>query len=511
MKITYIFSLAFIVTFATSIFLFAEIEVERKKLNQNVKSVTIQIGDKISKESLSLGFKLENFTTTFSQKLYEFNKTAMSEGQLLNNLTETYEEKLDKTITKINKTINEETKSVNDKVLNLTTNVGNYVNTTTDQFNSQGSLMAFQFAGTFTILGVLIFMYHTSIHMRHFNEPFVQRKILAMLWMVPIYCITSFCSLVFVSAEGYLAIVKDFYEGYCIYMFLSFLIAVLGRGNRVALVSLLAKHGDRLKPPIHFFGLCGKTHYENNREKANAALWQYQIAALQFVFLRPITSICMVTANAVIDKDISIWNFRYPQFYINLVMNISVFLAFSGLLRFYHAVRDELEWCQPFPKFLCIKGVVFMTFWQGLVISLIANSLFEDDVEGGKNWSLKAQNFLICLEMFFFSVVHLYVFPPEEWEEGYRPAEAVRRKFGDNIALRDFVQDVKTVLKSSTKRKKSSRGEESNLSRAEEKVNTLYQFEDEDDLTFINRIMKEADGLKLEEEKEIKGSEYEII
>jgi len=283
MKITYIFSLAFIVTFATSIFLFAEIEVERKKLNQNVKSVTIQIGDKISKESLSLGFKLENFTTTFSQKLYEFNKTAMSEGQLLNNLTETYEEKLDKTITKINKTINEETKSVNDKVLNLTTNVGNYVNTTTDQFNSQGSLMAFQFAGTFTILGVLIFMYHTSIHMRHFNEPFVQRKILAMLWMVPIYCITSFCSLVFVSAEGYLAIVKDFYEGYCIYMFLSFLIAVLGRGNRVALVSLLAKHGDRLKPPIHFFGLCGKTHYENNREKANAALWQYQIAALQFV------------------------------------------------------------------------------------------------------------------------------------------------------------------------------------------------------------------------------------
>jgi hypothetical protein len=31
-----------------------------------------------------------------------------------------------------------------------------------------------------------------------------------------------------------------------------------------------------------------------------------------------------------------------PKFYLVMVQNVSVFLAFSGLLKFYHAVRDEI-------------------------------------------------------------------------------------------------------------------------------------------------------------------------
>jgi hypothetical protein len=34
--------------------------------------------------------------------------------------------------------------------------------------------------------------------------------------MSPIYAVTSFLSLVFPVADGYLAVIKDFYEGACV-------------------------------------------------------------------------------------------------------------------------------------------------------------------------------------------------------------------------------------------------------------------------------------------------------
>ena len=34
-----------------------------------------------------------------------------------------------------------------------------------------------------------------------------------------------------------------------------------------------------------------------------------------------------------------------------------------GLIFFYHTLKDELSGLKPLPKLLCIKAVVFFTFW----------------------------------------------------------------------------------------------------------------------------------------------------
>jgi len=179
--------------------------------------------------------------------------------------------------------------------------------------------------------------------------------------MSPIYSLTSWLSLVLPKYEGYLSIVKDFYEAYVVYQFLSFLISVLGAGDRNKVVELLAKHASHLEPPVRICGWCrGKYPFTSNRALANAVLLQCQVFAMQFVFLKPLTAIAMFTCNKLnyYGEGTGPSDYRSPQFWILIVQNISVFMAFSGLIKFYHAVQDDLAWCRPFPKFLCIKGIV---------------------------------------------------------------------------------------------------------------------------------------------------------
>lgn len=359
---------------------------------------------------------------------------------------------LNVTITDLNTTV----EKVQEDVEHTAQEVNNNIST-------QNSLLAYQFAGTFAVLGSLISLWHIASHLRNLYAPEVQRKIVAILWMVPIYSISSWLSLVFVNAADFLVLFKDIYEAYCIYCFLSFLISILGRGDRNVVIEVLANRADLLLSPWRFptsFCCCQPTtQFQNDRDKAEAVLDQCQLFCMQFVFLRPLTTIAMIVSDRFHEE--SSWDPLYPQFYINVLTNISIFFAFTGLIRFYHVIKEDLNWCHPFRKFLSIKAIVFMTFWQGVAISFIAHAIVVNQ-DGNDNpnmrrdvlgWSKQAQAFVICLEMFVFAIIHFFVFPVEEWEPGYREKEKRRIKatFGDSLALKDFVQDVKMVMKSRSK------------------------------------------------------------
>jgi len=388
-------------------------------------------------------------------------------------------DKLAGTLETLNKAVERAQVEIQAEVEQVKGEVNEYVRTTQDQFSMENSFMIYQLAGTFVLIGSLISMWHMTAHLRKFNQPMVQvsnrlfdkiclrllstqshsqRKILAILWMCPIYAITSWLSLVFVGMSDYLGVIKDLYEAYIIYMFLAFLIAVLGKGDRAVAVNTLALHADHLKPPM---SVCGNRYFESARDKADAVLLQCQVFAMQFVLFKPLCSITrLFLEKEGVAQKLSHYDFRSPFFYVLIVENLSVFFAFMGLLKFYHAAEEDLAWCRPFPKFLCIKGVVFMTFWQGLAISILANtpslttnsSATITEITTRENeediWAAQAQNFLICLEMLIFSVSHFFAFPTAEWTDGYRRTENKSGKFGDNMALNDFLQDLKLVLSS---------------------------------------------------------------
>ncbi len=248
--------------------------------------------------------------------------------------------------------------------------------------------MVYQLAGTFTLLGCLISAWHMTSHLRAFNKPFVQRKVLAILWMCPIYSVTSWLSLVAPGPlEGYLGILKDMYEAYVIYTFLSFCIAVIGGGDRDAVVGKLARGHDELRRPLSapvprwlVDAVCccrclcpsrRKAYSDDGATRrtqiADDVLLQCQVCAMQFVFLRPLLTAALFVLKKMryrgpmfgrlpfgIDDGYNpdsgagggggAMDYRSPQFYIVILQNASVFLAFSGLLNFYHAVQEDLKW-----------------------------------------------------------------------------------------------------------------------------------------------------------------------
>lgn len=228
-----------------------------------------------------------------------------------------------------------------------------------DKVEQEQNITIFQMASTFTLLTCLITCFHIYSHLTNFCKPEIQRKIIAILWMSPIYSVTSCLSLIVPSADGYLSVIKDCYEAYVIYQFLSFLIYALGNGDRDAAVVVLSRHADHLKRPTQ----CLSYHpppESSNLAMAKAVLTECQVLAMQFVLVRPLTSILHFLVETFVDEapEEERYSFLYnPSFYISMVTNVSVFFAFNGLLKFYHAVANDLEWIRPFRKFLSIKGI----------------------------------------------------------------------------------------------------------------------------------------------------------
>lgn len=297
-------------------------------------------------------------------------------------------------------------------------------------------------------------------HLRHYQNPEVQRRIMAVLWMVPIYGFTSWLSLVFPKKEQYFGIVRDAYEAYAVYTFIGLLIAVLAEGKGLPHVVERIKHHvitereavieakkvglrnlpkEHIKPP---FPCC----YRNNqpREVASAWLYQCQMMAMQFVYSKPLLTVIplLLKVTGAYRNDIPAYSdntihWDSMQLYIMLAQNVSVFIAFYGLLSFYHGTEKDLEWCDPWPKFLCIKGVVFATFWQSVGIQFMSSMGLVDE-----RTAVQIQNLLICIEMLLASLAHFYIFPYQEWQIGYQKQRETGIRLRDTLAISDFVKDM---------------------------------------------------------------------
>jgi hypothetical protein len=96
-----------------------------------------------------------------------------------------------------------------------------------------------------------------------------------------------------------------------------------------------------------------------------------------------------------------------------------------SLIQFYVQTRAHLAPYHPFIKVLAIKLVVFLSFWQSFIISILTSPTLNILKASPKlEWPdvlVGIPSLLLCIEMAIFAVLHLFAFPYKPYTKGVEP------------------------------------------------------------------------------------------
>jgi len=271
---------------------------------------------------------------------------------------------------------------------------------------------------TLTLLGAglctMASMHFTSQligqHLFYWKNPAQQKLIITIICMAPIYAVTSFFGLAEMRGGEilftFLESIKECYEALVIWAFLSLMYKYVGISLNKKVVP------DEIKGRIIHHGF-PMTLFVPKEEKCDVkSLKRLEDWTWQFVILRPALSIL------VIFLEWMGWYVGAISWTVTIILNVSVSLAMYSLVLFYHLFHTELAPHKPLAKILCIKGVVFFSFWQGVVLQMLASAGI---IRSEHIWleisQIEAayQNIFVCVEMVAFAVLQTYAFGVQEY------------------------------------------------------------------------------------------------
>lgn len=132
--------------------------------------------------------------------------------------------------------------------------------------------------------------------------------------------------------------------------------------------------------------------------------------------------------------------------------NISVTVSLYALGLFWVCMNDDLKPFRPVPKFLCVKLVIFASYWQGFALAILVwLGAIPDDVPGytPDNLGAAIQDFLICLEMVPFAIFHLYAFNWRDFADNRIASARMPVKYAckDAFGIKDLIEDSKETFR----------------------------------------------------------------
>eukprot|EP00064_Thunnus_orientalis_P013630 superscaffoldBa00002250_g13669 len=252
-------------------------------------------------------------------------------------------------------------------------------------------------SGFFVWTALLITCHQIYMHLRYYSSPNEQRHIVRILFIVPIYAFDSWLSLLFFTNEEYYVYfdtVRDCYE-----------------------VEIRA--------------------------------------TLQFCVVKPLMAVITVILQAFGKYRDGDFNVASGYLYVTIIYNISVSLSLYALFLFYFATRELLVPYSPVLKFFMVKSVIFLSFWQGMLLAILEKcgaipQISSADFSVGEGTVAAGyQNFIICIEMFFAAVALRHAFTYKVYMDkrldSYgrcAPMKSISSSLKETMNPGDMVQDA---------------------------------------------------------------------
>ncbi|EXB57575.1 hypothetical protein L484_022682 [Morus notabilis] len=269
------------------------------------------------------------------------------------------------------------------------------------------------FAFFCTVGAIALATFHIYRHLKNYTEPTYQRYIVRIIFMVPVYALMSFLSLILPASSIYFNSIREVYEAWVIYNFLSLCLAWVGGPGAV----VLSLSGRVLKPSWYLMTCCFPPIPLDGR-----FIRRCKQGCLQFVILKPILVAVTLILYAKGKYKDGNFNPNQSYLYLTIIYMLSYTMALYVLALFYVACKDLL---QPFNP--------------GVLVFLAAKSKFIKNADDAAQF----QNFIICVEMLIAAVGHLYAFPYKEYAgANIGGSRGFTGSLAHAVKLNDFYHDT---------------------------------------------------------------------
>lgn len=264
---------------------------------------------------------------------------------------------------------------------------------------------------------------------------------------MPIYAAASWGSLMSVQAASWIDPLRDIYEAFTIYTFLQLLINFIG-GER-ALIILMTGRAPVAHPwPMSL--MLPKLDISDPH-----TFLAVKRGILQYTWVKPLLALAGIIMKATGVYKEGYIGVSSGYFWESIIYNISITVCLYALAMFWVCMTDDLQPFRPMPKFLCIKGIIFASYWQGLFLSILVwLGAIPDDVPGYSvdNLAAAIQDALICFEMPIFAVAHWYAFSWHDYADNTISAARLPVKYAlrDAFGPLDLIQDTKETFAGNT-------------------------------------------------------------
>lgn len=305
------------------------------------------------------------------------------------------------------------------------------------------STTAIFFASLFVLSALAINLHHIFMHLKFTTMPSEQRYIVRILFIVPMFGFLSWLSLLYLRREIYVYFdsIKDWYEAFVIYSFMSLCYEYLGGEGNI----MSELRGKPIKTNWYYGTCC-----MSNKSYTIEFLRFCKQATLQFCAVKPMMSIMtlyLVSTNRYKDGD---WSLDNGYIYITMIYNVSVSLALYGLYLFYQATKNLLSPYEPVWKFLTVKSIIFLSFWQGCLFAILQKLGYLTPLSPDMSLGAVAagyQNFFICIEMFFAAIAFRYAFPYEIYcysndRQSSVTMQSISNSLKETVNPRDIMTDA---------------------------------------------------------------------
>lgn len=280
--------------------------------------------------------------------------------------------------------------------------------------------LALIIGGGTALIAILLSFYLIMMHATNYTVPHEQKQIIRILFMVPIYAASSFLMIRFYWHAIYFQVICDCYEAFAISSFFSLMCHYIAPDLHAQKEYFRTMHpiAPWVWPLDWFAKCCGGQRKGPWRTPRSGLTWFniIWIGIYHYCFIRVAMTIAAVVTQYFHRYCESSNSPVFSHIWIVIVQSVAVTIAMYCLIQFYVQLRntEQLKPNQPFLKVLAIKLVIFLSFWQSIAISLGTSTLdlvHPNEVLAYPDIKVGIPSLLLCIEMAFFALLHLWAFP----------------------------------------------------------------------------------------------------